>query len=56
METNFNIGSLKIVSNPLMDNFKKVQNNINENIQLIHEKKVPINFESIDTFKKINGV
>ena len=55
METNFNIGSLKIVSSPLMEYFKKVQTNIADNIETLNEKKVPVNFESIDTLKKING-
>ena len=55
METNFNIGSLKIVSAPLMEYFKKIQANLNENIQVINDKKIPSNFESIDVLKKVNG-
>lgn len=55
METNFNIGSLKIVSGPLTDYFKKVQNNINENVQVANDRKVPVNFESIEILRKING-
>ena len=55
METNFNIGSLKIVSNPLMEYFKKIHKNISDNIQLVQEQKVPVNFESIEILKKVNG-
>jgi chemosensory pili system protein ChpA (sensor histidine kinase/response regulator) len=55
METNFNIGSLKIVSNPLMEYFKKIQNNLSDNIQLVNDKKVPVNFESIEILKKVSG-
>ena len=55
METNFNIGSLKIVSNPLMEYFKKIHKNISDNIQLVQEQKVPVNFESIEVLKKVSG-
>lgn len=55
METNFNIGSLKIVSTPLLEYFKKIQNNLSENIQLVSDKKVSVNFESIEILKKVNG-
>ncbi len=55
METNFNVGSLKIVSIPLLDYFQKINKNIKENIELINEKKVAVNFESLEIIKKVNG-
>ena len=54
METNFNLGSLKIVQAPLMDYFKQVIENIESNIKVIRdEKKVVTNHSGIDVLNKI---
>ncbi len=54
METNFNLGSLKIVSAPLMDYFTQVQKNVNDNLSLMRdERKVPTNYSSIELITKI---
>lgn len=54
METNFNLGSLKIVYSPLMEYFKQIQNNISDNLILVRdEKKVATNYEYIDTLDKV---
>ena len=54
METNFNLGSLKIVSAPLMDYFNQVQKNVNDNLSLMRdERKIPTNYSSIELIAKI---
>ena len=54
METNFNLGSLKIVYSPLMEYFKQIQNNISDNLILVRdEKKVATNYEYIETLDKV---
>ncbi len=54
METNFNLGSLKIVQGPLMDYFKAVLENAEGNLRLLRdEKKVATNHEGIEHLKKI---
>lgn len=56
MEINFNVGSLKIVYNPLMEYFKKIQGNVSHNLVLIRdEKKVATNHEAIDLLVKAQG-
>ena len=56
MEINFNVGSLKIVYNPLMEYFKKIQNNVSQNLTLIRdEKKVATNHEAVDLLIKAQG-
>lgn len=56
MEINFNVGSLKIVYNPLMEYFKKIQTNVSHNLVLIRdEKKVATNYEAIDLLVKAQG-
>lgn len=56
MEINFNVGSLKIVYNPLMEYFKKIQGNVSQNLTLIRDdKKVATNYESIDLLVKAQG-
>ena len=57
MEINFNVGSLKIVYNPLMEYFKKIQNNVAQNLTLIRdEKKVATNHEAIDLLVKAQEI
>ena len=54
METNFNLGSLKIVQVPLADYFNKATENVEFNLKLIRdEKKIPTNFDAIDFIDKI---
>ena len=56
MEINFNLGSLKIVHTPLMEYFKKIQNNVSTNLVLIRdEKKVATNYEAIELLTKAQG-
>lgn len=56
MEINFNVGSLKIVYNPLMEYFKKIQGNVSQNLVLIRDdKKIATNYEAIDLLVKAQG-
>jgi chemosensory pili system protein ChpA (sensor histidine kinase/response regulator) len=54
METNFNLGSLKIVQAPLAEYFKSATDNIENNLKLVRdEKKIPTNHDAIDLLVKI---
>ncbi len=54
METNFNLGSLKIVQAPLAEYFKSATDNIENNLKLVRdEKKIPTSHEAIDFLVKI---
>lgn len=56
METNFNLGSLKIVYNPLMEYFKAIQKNVSDNLVLMRdEKKIASNFEALEILNKVQG-
>lgn len=56
MEINFNVGSLKIVYNPLMEYFKKIQTNVSNNLIIIRDdKKIATNYEAIDLLVKAQG-
>jgi chemosensory pili system protein ChpA (sensor histidine kinase/response regulator) len=53
METNFNLGSLKIVQAPLMEYFKKSLANVEANLIAVRdEKKIPTNHEAIEILVK----
>ncbi len=53
METNFNLGSLKIVQVSLMEYFKKALENIDSNLILLREeRKVPTNHDAIELLSK----
>jgi chemotaxis protein histidine kinase CheA/CheY-like chemotaxis protein len=54
METNFNLGSLKIVQAPLMEYFKKSLANVEANLIAVRdEKKIPTNHEAIEILVKV---
>lgn len=54
METNFNLGSLKIVQPPLMEYFKKSLANVEANLIAVRdEKKIPTNHDAIEILVKV---
>lgn len=58
METNFNLGSLKIVYNPLMEYFKKIQEKVDKNINIINSKgyiEDELDYEDLDLFSKVQA-
>lgn len=60
METNFNLGSLKIVYNPLMEYFKNIQSKVIKNIELLKENKdssenISIDYDTLDLFIKVQA-
>lgn len=56
METNFNLGSLKIVYVPLMEYFKNIQENVTKNVVTIKDdKKIVINYDFIKDFKSLQS-
>ena len=55
MEANFNLGSLKIVYDPLMEYFKTIQSNVNENLSLVENKKSVTNYDFINVIGKIQS-
>lgn len=55
MEANFNLGSLKIVYNPLMEYFRTIQSNVNENLSLVENKKSINNYEFVDIINKVQS-
>lgn len=55
METNFNLGSLRVVKPHLEEYLQKCIENIGKNIQIIgNEKKQPDDYESIDFLNKLS--
>lgn len=53
MESNFNLGSLKIVQAPLADYFKQATKNIEDNLVLLGERKPVANYDVIGVISKI---
>ena len=56
METNFNLGALKIVYSPLMEYFETIQTKVNENLLLIENQRSNIDYDFLPILTKVQSL